>query len=562
MELNGNNRGLNMTIQRINSSVKAVLIALLIIAVSGVVNVYAAESLPRIQRIDREYVTIKEGDTQTLDIFANYSGKVQYRVWIANRKTNIWEDITNGYTEALDGKKVFTITTPKLKEGEYGISVWVKRAGAAPKDKRGFDNFGTAKMFCLKSDGQESNIKLDKIKNNYAVGESIEVKREEGKQYSYSYSVHDLINNKTLIPFTPYKDNLSWKTSKEGLYLLKVSIKSIERIEVPKPEENKGDEKSLADIKDPENDGQIVDGQALENNPEQAEVIDENKTVGKESINSDYKVIDETATANDNKLIENKEDDNKETEKVNENSTEEIQEEVEYKEIERETQIVKLLLVGDPFGYKGLTVPTAPTVKALVVANTGEAQRIYIKAQPSSSSKNVGSIYGSLAGVKILKTVGKFYYIEATDYDSLKLIKGYVYTSQLKTVKPSGSYSIVVDLSEQRVRIFKGNKLEKTFKCSTGQDWTPTPMGTYLIGDRGSQFYTGYKNSVVCYNWVRFNNDFLFHSTLHTRSGQEIVSEAKKLGTKASHGCIRLAVPDIKWIYNTIPRGTLVVVQQ
>lgn len=87
-------------------------------------------------------------------------------------------------------------------------------------------------------------------------------------------------------------------------------------------------------------------------------------------------------------------------------------------------------------------------------------------------------------------------------------------------------------------------------------------MGTYLIGDRGSQFYTGYKNSVVCYNWVRFNNDFLFHSTLHTRSGQEIVSEAKKLGTKASHGCIRLAVPDIKWIYNTIPRGTLVVVQQ
>lgn len=535
-----------MTIRRINSSVRAVLIALLIMVVSGVTNAYAAESLPRVHRIDREYVTVREGDTQTFDIFANYSGKVQYRVWIANRKTNVWEDITNGYTDALDGKKVFTITTPKLKEGEYGISVWIKRAGATPKDKRGFDNFAAAKMICLKNDGQEPNIRLDKIKNNYAVGENIEVKKEEGKQYSYSYSVHDLISNKTIIPFTSYKDSLSWRASKEGLYLLKINIKSIERIAVPKPkEENKEDAISPADTKVPEKDGQVVEEQALENSVEQT------------------KVVDETAANNDDKSIENNEDNNKETEKINEGAKEEekIEEEVEYKELERETQIVKLVLVGDPFRYKGPAVPAAPNVKSLVVGNTGEAQRLYIKAQPSSSSKNVGYIYGSLTGVKILKTVGSYYYIEATDYASLKQVKGYVYTSQLKTVKPSGSYSIVVDLSEQRVRVFKGNKLEKTFKCSTGQDWTPTPTGTYLIGARGTEFYTGYKNSVVCYNWVRFNNDFLFHSTLHTRNGQEIASEAKKLGTKASHGCIRLAVPDIKWIYNTIPRGTLVVIQ-
>ncbi|WP_278279724.1 L,D-transpeptidase [Clostridium sp. DMHC 10] len=32
----------------------------------------------------------------------------------------------------------------------------------------------------------------------------------------------------------------------------------------------------------------------------------------------------------------------------------------------------------------------------------------------------------------------------------------------------------------------------------------------------------------------------------------------KKLGTKASHGCVRLSIEDAKWMYDNIPRDTLV----
>ena len=34
------------------------------------------------------------------------------------------------------------------------------------------------------------------------------------------------------------------------------------------------------------------------------------------------------------------------------------------------------------------------------------------------------------------------------------------------------------------------------------------------------------------------------------------------LGQKASHGCIRLKVKDAKWIYDTCPEGTTVVIQE
>ncbi|KYH29701.1 L,D-transpeptidase [Clostridium colicanis] len=606
-----------MTKLRSYSLVKTIFLALIITVFTGVTSAYAAESLPKIQRLNLEYAIVREGDTQTIDIFTNYAGKVQYKVWIVNRKNNIWQDITNGYTAAQDGKKVFTVTTPELKEGEYGISVWVKRAGATPANTKGYDNFLGDMMLCLKDNGQGPNVKLSSIQNNYSVGGNIEVKKEEGKQYSYSYSIDDLIQGKTLVSFTPYKDSFSWKASKDGLYLLKVKIKSIEKIAVPKVKEDKDDEKSKLDIKPQEKDGQVIEEKAAVENQDKVNVEDKNnisaasdknsvegeskkdengivdnkdengivdnkeisndktiddKVVGDEKINNeevannkiaDDGKIDEVSTTDDAALEEDKEDISNDTQNLDVNS-EEDKEEIEYKEVEKITEVKKIILVGDPDKVKeptSSTGSTAPSVSSLVVGNAGETQRIYIKAQPSASSKNVGYFYGSTVGVKILKTVGDFYYIEATDYNSLKPVKGYVYKSQLKTIKPRTDYSIKVDLSEQKVYIFKEGKLYKSFECSTGLDSTPTPTGTYVIGDRGPYFYTGTGNSVICYNWIRWNNNFLFHSTLHTRSGQEIASEAKKLGSKASHGCIRVAVPNIQWMYKYIPKGTLVIIQ-
>lgn len=50
------------------------------------------------------------------------------------------------------------------------------------------------------------------------------------------------------------------------------------------------------------------------------------------------------------------------------------------------------------------------------------------------------------------------------------------------------------------------------------------------------------------------------HASADTKDKKVIGKEAKKLGVKASHGCIRLAIPDAKWIYENIPQHTKVVI--
>ncbi|MCG0277681.1 MAG: L,D-transpeptidase [Thermanaeromonas sp.] len=44
------------------------------------------------------------------------------------------------------------------------------------------------------------------------------------------------------------------------------------------------------------------------------------------------------------------------------------------------------------------------------------------------------------------------------------------------------------------------------------------------------------------------------------RNQRIIPEEAAKLGTPASHGCVRLEVDNAKWIYDYIPPGTPVYI--
>ncbi|MGG1680191.1 L,D-transpeptidase [Neobacillus sp. NRS-1170] len=124
---------------------------------------------------------------------------------------------------------------------------------------------------------------------------------------------------------------------------------------------------------------------------------------------------------------------------------------------------------------------------------------------------------------------------------------------------------IKVSKEKQRVYIMKENKIIYTMICSTGLDKnsdTFTPEGTFYIQkERGLSFYNAQEKEGAKY-WVSWKNhgEFLFHSVATDKNGNVIQSEAMKLGHKASHGCVRLAVPDAKWIYDNIRYNTKVVI--
>ena len=53
----------------------------------------------------------------------------------------------------------------------------------------------------------------------------------------------------------------------------------------------------------------------------------------------------------------------------------------------------------------------------------------------------------------------------------------------------------------------------------------------------------------------------MFHSVLYNQKGGPVTqSSVNNLGSKASHGCVRLSVEDAKWLYQNCPKGTKVIV--
>jgi lipoprotein-anchoring transpeptidase ErfK/SrfK len=107
----------------------------------------------------------------------------------------------------------------------------------------------------------------------------------------------------------------------------------------------------------------------------------------------------------------------------------------------------------------------------------------------------------------------------------------------------------------------QGGKEVKEMATSSGSDGHETPQGTFEIQNRGEWFYSD-KYAEGAKWWVSFRDwgVYLFHSVVMDQNQQIIPTEAAKLGTPASHGCLRLAVADAKWIYDNVPQGTKVVI--
>lgn len=119
-------------------------------------------------------------------------------------------------------------------------------------------------------------------------------------------------------------------------------------------------------------------------------------------------------------------------------------------------------------------------------------------------------------------------------------------------------YLILVNKSTHKVGVFQGwqgnwNQISY-WDCADGKASTPTVEGVFHVGSRGYYFNSG---AYRCYWWTQFYGDYLFHSVLYDWNG---VLQDGRVGMGLSHGCVRLPIDQAKWIYDTIPTGTTVVV--
>lgn len=122
--------------------------------------------------------------------------------------------------------------------------------------------------------------------------------------------------------------------------------------------------------------------------------------------------------------------------------------------------------------------------------------------------------------------------------------------------------SVEVSTAKQEMSILSNHQIIFTSPVSTGAEDSPTPTGNFVIEAERGDFFYNQSSGEGAYYWVSFKDHgvYLFHSLPTDASGNEIAEEASRLGTAASHGCVRLPRATAKWFYEQIPEGTPVII--
>ncbi|MBQ9253020.1 MAG: peptidoglycan-binding protein [Clostridia bacterium] len=132
-------------------------------------------------------------------------------------------------------------------------------------------------------------------------------------------------------------------------------------------------------------------------------------------------------------------------------------------------------------------------------------------------------------------------------------------------------FAITVDVTNQVTTVYgRDEHGEYTVPvrrmiCSTGTKANPSDVGDWVLNGRHAKWcvFPKWGNSYARY-WTRINASIAFHSVIYTAVSLDAMktSSYKALGTRASHGCIRLTVEDAKWVYENIGAGTVVSIRE
>lgn len=131
-------------------------------------------------------------------------------------------------------------------------------------------------------------------------------------------------------------------------------------------------------------------------------------------------------------------------------------------------------------------------------------------------------------------------------------------------------YALTVDVTNQVVKVYgvdenrEYTNLIKTMICSTGTKSFPSDVGDWVLNGRTARWCYFPKWGSHAQYWTRINSSIAFHSVIYnTVDTMDLsVKSYKALGSRASHGCIRLLVSDAKWIYDNVGKGTVVTITE
>ena len=198
--------------------------------------------------------------------------------------------------------------------------------------------------------------------------------------------------------------------------------------------------------------------------------------------------------------------------------------------------------------WKMLTAP-------ITVADVDMNKQTVVYPEPDEKSEPIGMLTGQSQGVHVLETLDNGWTkVEtySTSFHDSKVknwnafVTGYVLTEKLKTVEVNQNYGLIIDKLTQRLYLFVDGHLETSLAVSTGlynsrQPYNESRSGEYLI------IYTKtgalIDGNMHCDYALKFNAADYLHEVpyiLGSDGNKNYNGYESKLGTRASHGCLRV----------------------
>ena len=126
---------------------------------------------------------------------------------------------------------------------------------------------------------------------------------------------------------------------------------------------------------------------------------------------------------------------------------------------------------------------------------------------------------------------------------------------------------IVIKRDSKQLLFYNGLKLKRSFRVATGQSSYPTPVGKFEIVTKqrnpwwyppqGSAWAEGASpippgpGNPLGTRWMGISAPYVgIHGT----------PDAASIGYSASHGCIRMLIPQVEWLFDRVDVGTPVFI--
>lgn len=134
----------------------------------------------------------------------------------------------------------------------------------------------------------------------------------------------------------------------------------------------------------------------------------------------------------------------------------------------------------------------------------------------------------------------------------------------------AGTYKLIIDLYHKVVLAYTldddGNYTVpvRYMLCSCGASATPTPTGTYKMESYRLRYELFAHTPSWAQYWSIITGRIYFHSILYTSDNAKdyTTTSWNNLGSAVSHGCVRLTVPDARWIWYNVAPGTTIEIRK